>query len=508
MISQKFWLFGALMFAGVAAVAQQQYPDPRSFSFPESVIEPAAVIVNQPSTNTHPGHPRGTDDPLFLAQELLGRPTDTAITINAAAREDLEIFYEYGIEPGSYPERTPYLVFSAGESVHTLIEGLKPNTRYYYRMRYRGPGQESFAARTEYSFHTQRATGSSFTFVVEADPHMMRGNLPEAYKLSLNKMLADEPDFLIDLGDTFFTDPYVRGGRETSKEEVYGRVELLRSYFDLTTHSVPLFLVNGNHEGEWGSILDGTSTNLAVLNTLGRKEYFPNPEPNGFYTGGGAIEDFVGGRQAYYSWQWGDALFIALDPYWYDTEAFDSPPEWNSTLGREQYDWLKSTLENSSAKYTFVFSHHLIGGLNMRGQHRGGIETVKYFEMGGYNLDGSWGFDKERRDWDIPIHQLLVAHDATIWFHGHDHLYVQQELDGIVYQETPVPAIRGLTDKTESAKTYNYNNGTVVDGGGYLRVSVSPEEVKVDYVRTFLPEEEDENYQDGMIGHSYTIQAD
>ena len=69
----------------------------------------------------------------------------------------------------------------------------------------------------------------------------MRGNLPEAYKLSLNKMLADEPDFLIDLGDTFFTDPYVRGGRETSEEEVYGRVELLRSYFDLTTHSVPCF---------------------------------------------------------------------------------------------------------------------------------------------------------------------------------------------------------------------------------------------------------------------------
>ena len=53
---------------------------------------------------------------------------------------------------------------------------------------------------------------------------------------------------------------------------------------------------------------------------------------------------------------------------------------------------------------------------------------MKYFEMGGYNLDGSWGFDEERRDWDIPIHQLLVAHDATIWFHGHDHLYVQQEL--------------------------------------------------------------------------------
>jgi hypothetical protein len=213
-------------------------------------------------------------------------------------------------------------------------------------------------------------------------------------------------------------------------------------------------------------------------------------------------------RQANYAWEWGDALFIALDPYWNVPVAPELAGDWSLTLGRQQYEWLKSTLEGSSAKYTFVFSHNLIGGLNMRGQMRGGIETVKYLEMGGYNLDGTWGFDEARPGWEIPIHQLLVAHNATIYFHGHDHLYVHQELDGVVYQETPVPAIRGLNDASNSATNFNYNHGTVANGGGYLRVSVSPEEVKVDYVRTFLPEEEDENYQDGMIGHSYTIQAD
>ncbi|MFP6829458.1 MAG: hypothetical protein VCC36_10570 [Gammaproteobacteria bacterium] len=81
----------------------------------------------------------------------------------------------------------------------------------------------------------------------------------------------------------------------------------------------------------------------------------------------------------------------------------------------------------------------------------------------------------------MPIHQLLVAHNATIYFHGHDHLYVKQDLDGIVYQEGPVPARGGLYDATNSAKN-NYSHGTVVGGSGYLRVRVSPDDVTVDFV--------------------------
>lgn len=494
-------------FSGLVRAAEFEYPDPKSYPFAEAVTDTTAVTVTQRSTVTYGDHPRGTDDPVFVAQELLGRPTDTAITVNAAARKDLEAYYEFGTESGDYTARTEYTKFPAGESVHVLIHDLMPNTRYFYRMRYREPGVKEFSVRDERSFHTQRAPGSTFTFVVQADPHMLSNNSPVAFKRSLSKMLADEPDFMLDLGDTFFIDRYQRDGGITA-EKIAGRVDLLRSYFDVINHSVPLFLVNGNHEGEWGRFLDGTADNMAVMGTLGRKEFFPNPEPNDFYTGGTRKEDFIGFRQANYAWEWGDALFIALDPYWNLPSAPELAGDWSLTLGRQQYDWLRETLETSDAKFTFVFAHNLIGGLNMRGNMRGGIETAKYLEMGGYNLDGTWGFDDARPGWEIPIHQLLVAHDATIYFHGHDHLYVHQELDGVVYQETPVPAIAGLTDVSQSAKNFNYNNGTVVNGGGYLRVRVSPEEVKVDFVQTYLPEEEDANHQDGMLGHSYTIKAE
>ena len=502
------WLLAALTFVTVAAFAQQrEYRDPRSFPFNEAVQEPAAVIVTERSTNGYGNHPRGTNDPLFVAQELLGRPTDTAVTINVAAVEDVEAYFEYGIEPGDYSGRTGSIQFPAGESTHVLIDGLEPNTRYYYRMRYMEPESSSFKARAEHSFHTQRPPGSTFTYVVQFDPHMLQTNDPEAYKLSLNKMLADNPDFMLDLGDTFFIDRYAREGPVT-ESQITGRVQLMRSYFDIVNHSAPLFLVNGNHEGEWGRHLDGTAENLAVLGTLGRKEYFPNPEPNGFYSGDTNKEEFIGLRQAYYAFEWGDALFVALDPYWYQPEPPELAGDWSVTLGRAQYEWLKTTLENSDAEFKFVFSHNLIGGLNMRGQMRGGIETVKYKEMGGYNLDGSWGFDEARPGWAMPIHQLLVAHNATIYFHGHDHLYVKQDLDGIVYQEGPVPARGGLYDATNSAKNYNYSHGTVVGGSGYLRVQVSPDDVKVDFVQTYLPSEEDATHKDGMVAHSYTIKAD
>ena len=505
----NYWIVAPLTICSISALAQwQEYPDPQSFDFAEAIQEPAAVQVSQPSTVTYGDHPRATNDPLFIAQELLGRPTDTAITINAVARQDLEVFYEYGKEPGEYTNRSIITKFPAEESVHVLIDGLEPNTRYFYRMRYRQPGNGEFDARNEYTFHTQRPKGSSFSFVLQADPHMLSTNSAEAFELSLGKMLADQPDFMLDLGDTFFIDRYLRTGPLT-EEQVMGRVQLLRSYFDLTNHSVPLFLVNGNHEGEWGRFLDGTADNIAVMGSLGRTEYFPNPESNGFYTSSERMEDFIGFRQAHYAFEWGDALFIALDPYWNTSPEFGND-DWSVTLGEEQYWWLRRTLESSDAKFTFLFAHNLIGGLNMRGQMRGGIETTKYKEMGGYNLDGTWGFDEERPGWEIPIHQLLVANnkEGTIFFTGHDHLYVHQEQDGIVYQTTPVPATRGHNDVSSSVTNFNYIHGTSVDGGGYLRVNVDPEEVTVEYVRTFLPEEEDENYQDGMIGHSYRLGAE
>jgi hypothetical protein len=98
----------------------------------------------------------------------------------------------------------------------------------------------------------------------------------------------------------------------------------------------------------------------------------------------------------------------------------------------------------------------------------------------------------------MPIHQLLVANHANAVFHGHDHLFVHQELDGIIYQEIPQPG-SARADSTDSAADYGYLSGDILGGPGHLRVTVSPEQVTVDYVRSYLDE------KNGQVDYSYTI---
>lgn len=42
---------------------------------------------------------------------------------------------------------------------------------------------------------------------------------------------------------------------------------------------------------------------------------------------------------------------------------------------------------------------------------------------------------------------------------------------------------------------------------GYLRVSVSPQQVKVDYVRSYLPKDESARQRTGEIAYSYALKA-
>jgi hypothetical protein len=213
-----------------------------------------------------------------------------------------------------------------------------------------------------------------------------------------------------------------------------------------------------------------------------RKRYFPNPVPDDFYTGNILKHPEAGLLQDYYAWEWGDALFVVLDPYWFVERQRGQSDNWNRTLGEEQYQWLKHTLEANDAKFKFVFIHHLAGGTDTQG--RGGAEAAPFYEWGGKNADGTDGFKQNRPGWPAPIHQLLVQNQVSAVFHGHDHFYAKQELDGIVYQLVPQPGYPGNGKPPRSAAEYGYATGTLIGSSGHVRVSVSPERVIVAYVPT------------------------
>ena len=173
------------------------------------------------------------------------------------------------------------------------------------------------------------------------------------------------------------------------------------------------------------------------------------------------------------------------------------------SLGSTQYQWLNDTLSKSSAKYKFIFLHNLVGGLD--GQMRGGVEAAPFYEWGGKNSDGSYGFDQKRPGWGLPIHQLLVKNKVTAVFHGHDHVYVRQTLDGIVYQEVPQPSAANNTSGANLATEYHYLSGIVQSSSGHIRVTVTPQGVKSEYVRSWLPANETSSRKNRQIDDSWTI---
>ena len=433
--------------------------------------------------------------PKFDGNIVLGRPTDRAVTVNILFNTDQEsIYIEYGESSGSLLRQTPVRQAIRAKVAHEeLVAGLEADRRYYYRVRFRGAGQTVYGATSEYSFHTKRAAGSTFTFTMIADSHLFTAQHcdPARYALALQNALADNPDFHIDLGDTFRTDTLTRDPVDSTYQMVLDRQIAHRPYFGLLTHSAPLFLVMGNHDSEYLFYTKPESNenpNLPIWSTNARLSLFPNPRPDGFYSGDQNIYAGVDGglRESYYAWEWGDALFVALDPYWEMPTRGGS--SWDTVHGERQYAWFRETIRNSRAKYKFVFEHHL------HGQTRGGVEVAPMFEWGGRDRKGVNTFAQNRPGWEKPFHDLLAENNVSVYFQGHDHLFARGLYNGVTYISVPMPA--AVPDPASS----DYFPGNEVDGNfdaypesivlpnsGHVRVTVGPDGVKAEYVLVKLP---------------------
>ena len=143
----------------------------------------------------------------------------------------------------------------------------------------------------------------------------------------------------------------------------------------------------------------------------------------------------------------------------------------------------------------------------MGGQEaRGGAESAPFFEWGGKNADGTPGFASHRPGWPMPIHDLLVKNGVTAVFHGHDHLYVHSERDGVTYQCVPQPG--NALGGTRSASEYGYASGTIMGSPGHVRVRVAPDAATVDFVRASLGDTgggRQEKEANGAVVASYQV---
>lgn len=469
----------------------------------------------------------------FDAPPLLGRPTDTSITLNFSHLLPLDCYVAYGSAPGQYdfaqgatrtawPEVDPLCSTPADSAIEIELTELQPDTRHFGRLFFRRAGRVDFEALDEFSFHTARPSGATFTFDITADSHL-EDRIDDhvyddvaLYQVALENLVQDDPDFVIDLGDLAVT-LEVAVGVQTA-EEARRIYQEQRQALGRMSRPLPFYLALGNHEGEVGWLSYVSNDGIYPWSTRARLEYIPNPHPDAFYSGNPQPDPELGPIEDYYAWEWGDALFVVLDPFRYTMTkphrygGGGSGNAWDWTLGQDQYEWLAAVLEKSNARWKFIFTHHLVGGVReaMWGHYgRGGIEAVRHwvagnatYEWGGEDEEGSPVFDKHRPGWDRgDIHSLLVEHEVAAVFHAHDHCYVMQQLDGIVYQVCPLP--NQANYGTGVCALGQYSQGVFEHNSGHLRVTVAPENVTVAYVRAYLPGEG----PNGEVSQAYQLNA-
>ena len=432
------------------------------------------------SADTHGPPDRSSTDTFNVAVPphpfdlILGRPEATSMTLSVLAYQDGEGFVAYGTQPGVCTMQTPVQRFTHGEPVTFTMRELPADAPCFYQFRSRSSAATPFESSPEYAFHTARPPGSAFTFTLTADAHLDGHTSSDVYRQTLANIASEQPDFHLDLGNLFMTD------KHATRAEAAAQYLAERYYLSLIGRSAPVMLALGTHDGESAKDAAGSGDSLAAWSNRMRTRFFPNPLPDGFYSGNTAPRPSLGLPQNYYALEWGDALFVVLDPFSNSLPTRGGRDGWAWSLGLTQYQWLDETLGRSHAKYKFVFIHNLLCGDPAA---RGGVEVAGFNEWGGRNADGTNGFAQHRPGWGAPIHQLLVRHHVAAVFKAHDNFYARQELDGIIYLMVPQPSFAG-TDRIRDLETYGYKQGTFLGNSGHVRVSVSSGKVTVDYVES------------------------
>ncbi len=223
------------------------------------------------------------------------------------------------------------------------LTGLAAGTTYQYRI------STGSAVLYTATLATAPDPGSAFDFVMIGDSGFAS---PEQFAVAA-QMLALDPDFMLHLGDIIY---------DAGEAENYDP-RFFQPYRDLLDQA-PMFPSLGNHDY-------GTNLGQPYLDAF----YLPSNNPSG--------------TERYYSFDWGNAHFAALD----SNRLYPV----TDTL---MLQWLESDLAASTATWKFVFFHHAI------------------YSSGPHGL-----FDSYVQPMRNALAPLFEQYAVDIVFAGHDHDY-------------------------------------------------------------------------------------
>jgi hypothetical protein len=270
--------------------------------------------------------------PALVRGPQIALPSQSSIVVAWRTNIGTTGVVEYGETPalGSASAGLP----RASEHVHTL-SGLDPGTQYHYRILMDGA-----VVSEGHSFWTHPADPAApFRFVVFGDSGSgAQPQLDVAAQVSVS-----DPDLVIHTGDVIYVD-----GAPSELDPHY-----FTPYRDLIDR-IPFYLSFGNHD---------------VRTQNGR------PLKDAVY---------LPGNEKYYSFDFGDTHFIALD-----TNDSTAP-------GSAQYLWLEADLQATTATWIIVYFHHP----PYSSSNHGSDLTVR-----------------------AHLTPLFDQHGVDIAFSGHDHNY-------------------------------------------------------------------------------------
>jgi hypothetical protein len=447
----------------------------REFLKGSAALAASIVASSAAEAPTKPTTDPKADLGLFLPP-LLSRPTETSIRLNALNnRQPAEAAIELRKEgAGDWQRQPSVLKLSSHEMLDWNLTGLSPATRYEYRILMKPGADGPLQPLVSGAFRTQRKRPASYTAVLITDPHT--GSFPEGSRpvRTLDRVVENasraKAEFVLDLGDNVAWP----GSRDYGQKNPDGAVEAYARYRrqigPLSIHA-PHFALIGNWSGESGKFPEKSIEMMAAV----RQAFLPGPNHLTYPQGGSDKED-------YYAFSWGDALYVMLNIQTYSKPSQpDQLPslmadvnqitEW--TLGEKQMAWFETTLRKATERFRFVCMHHAAGG------NAGDLDNTLYGRGGAR----AWNTGEQAR-----IHALMKKHHVQIFFYGHDHVFVDDVVDGIHYA---LPGSCGAPwhfTKEETGYERSWPDS------GHAQLEVTPEKASISFINV-----------EGKVLHSFSV---
>lgn len=397
------------------------------------------------------------------------------------------------------------------------LTGLSPGASYAYQVEVAAEGRSSVWEPLPVTgeFATQRPPGEAFEFLAIADAHWGNPEFrgwphPRVWTAleCMRQAAADGPfDFYVDLGDAAFIHALVSSAREATEVYLNYRRKMQQVHACMGG-----YMLLGNHEHEGGYHQRGNGDNRdpawnelypeqhhQAWGTRARLLCVPNPRGDTYPEGGEgapgydtATEWGAGDEpwnahpgeplQNFFAWTWGDALFVALDPFRYTLVGSPvvptDPAQW--TLGPTQLRWLKQTLAASRARWKFVLCHHLVGG---------------FLREDGRAYGRGSAIEAARADTEqAQIHAALEANGVQFFLYGHDHAFCHSRYGQVNYICCPRPI--ALNNWWQDQSMRDSYGDLLIQGQdkpwiealwnvlGYAKFRVTPETVTITVIRT------------------------